>query len=138
MTKICDKEFFERSKLTLVGIGSNTTSRVANVEEATKRLSEFIDIQFDSGVFDSEPLSGKGSPYANRAIAGHTSLTFDQLNARLKAEEIDSGRDKSARERGEVPIDLDIVVFEGATIRPNEFGRDYFNKAMVKMCDTAN
>lgn len=128
-----DSETIETRHLTVVSIGSNTPERRSNVAAAIERLSTQIDIEFKAPVFESSPLSGKGSDYANSLVAGTTALTCEQLTLWLKQDEIACGRDLAARERGDVPLDLDIVYFDGTCLRPAETTRPYYQRALSLM-----
>ena len=38
----------------------------------------------------------------------------------------ENGRDEERRRRGEVPIDIDIVLWNAKTVRPADFAREFF------------
>ena len=40
--------------------------------------------------------------------------------------EYDFGRDSEARERGDVPLDVDIVLFDAEIVRPRDFSQSFF------------
>ena len=57
---------------------------------------------------------------------GVTKLGYDELNLRLKRYETEAGRTDEARRRGEVAVDIDIVMMDDAIVRPRDAAQDYF------------
>ena len=112
----------------VIGLGSNMPDGESKLRMAMEVLSGLLSCQVHSDIYATKPLSGKGPDYRNAVLMGETSLTFEDLNTELKRLETDSGRDASAREHGEVPLDLDIVIYGDKTIRPRDFRQEYFQK----------
>lgn len=71
--------------------------------------------------------------YMNAVISGYIDIPFETLNANLKEYELKHGRDSEARKKGEVPIDLDIVRWNGEIIRPRDYASDYFRKGLTEI-----
>ena len=117
----------------LIGIGSNTTDGAANVARAAEALRAFAEPVGWSGVYATEPLSGKGAPYSNAVAVVATFLSLDELELRLKRYEKENGRDAEARSRGEVSVDLDLVAYGHTILRPEEFTRPYFIKGLDRL-----
>lgn len=111
-----------------IGLGSNTP-------DATKQMSDAIDwlmTQFDevasSDVYSTPPLSGIGPDYLNAVATGLTAMSNDQLNLLLKDYERQAGRTPQSKISGQVPIDLDIVVWDGTVMREKDFSYDFFQR----------
>lgn len=64
--------------------------------------------------------------YLNMVVSLRTRLGRDRLDVRLKKLETDAGRDEQCRLKGEVPLDLDIVIFDGEVIRRRDYESDFF------------
>lgn len=121
----------------LIGIGSNITDGAANVARAAEALCEFAEPMGWSGVYATEPLSGKGAPYSNAVAVVTTFLSLGELELRLKRYETENGRNAEARSRGEVPVDLDLVAYGPTILRPEEFSRPYFIEGLARLPEGA-
>lgn len=69
----------------------------------------------------------------NAVLSGYSDIPFEKLNKDLKAYELKHGRDSEARRKGEVPIDLDIVKWDGEILRPRDYAADYFRKGLTEI-----
>lgn len=73
------------------------------------------------------PALHPGKPeYMNAVVAGSIALHRDALNAALKRYEATCGRNDDMRCRGLVPIDIDIVMWNGAVLRNQDFQQQFF------------
>lgn len=110
-----------------IGVGSNIASRKEIIIEAIKALSlEFIDFKV-SEIYESEAFNGKDAPYLNAVFYGHTSKSCEQVEMMLKQLEIKFGRTPENKPKGEVALDLDLVIWDGRICREVDFERHYFN-----------
>lgn len=96
------------------------------MDGAIRWLESEVESCRSSSVYETPDFYHRHPAYYNAVAEGETPLGFDDLNNRLKKFELDCGRDAESRATGIVPIDLDIVVFNGAVVRPTEFEREYF------------
>ena len=110
----------------VISLGSNIVGREESVMVALKALREICSDGVDSGVYLTRPVSGVGDDYANAVFCGRYDGDQEELSARLKRMEVMAGRDEAARRRGEVPIDLDLVIVDGVVLRLKDYTRDYF------------
>lgn len=110
----------------VISLGSNTENSHANVLAAIARLSGILASSEASEAYFTAPLSGNGSDYCNAVLTGYTSLSEPDLNALLKKMEEEAGRDENARARGDVPLDLDLVIMDGKVLRAKDAEREYF------------
>lgn len=116
------------NKVAVISAGSNTTDREFRVQQAIEFLLSNLTHASASSVYESPAHNGKDAPYFNAVVVGVTDLSLDDFKAKLKQYEADSGRDEITRIEGIVPIDLDIVMWDGRIIRENDFERPYFNR----------
>ena len=65
-------------------------------------------------------------PYYNCVAEITTALDKGAFVALTKEIEKEMGRTEAMKAAGEVPIDIDVVVFDGITLRPSDFSADYF------------
>lgn len=116
------------SSVVVIGIGSNAGDATFNVQQAIEWLLERLSKASVSPVYQTEAF-GKpdAAPYTNAVLTGSTDLPLDEFVASLKEYERTFGRDFAARANDIVPVDLDVVMWEGRILRPTDFSRSYFN-----------
>ncbi|MDE7412208.1 MAG: 2-amino-4-hydroxy-6-hydroxymethyldihydropteridine diphosphokinase [Muribaculaceae bacterium] len=109
-----------------ISIGSNCGDRAGNVEKAIAWLATQLRCLKESDIYETPEVYGRGTPYFNCVAIGETSLSSDEINSLCKEYEVSCGRDAEARLRGEVVIDIDVVIFDGEVLRPVDFSREFF------------
>ncbi len=107
-------------------IGSNFGNRDANVREGLKWLSSILTDFRCSSVYATPDCHGGSKEYMNAVAIGITSSTPKRLESLCKDYEITRGRTPEMRRAGNVPIDIDLVVYDSKVLRPNDFKRDFF------------
>lgn len=109
-----------------LSFGSNYGDKKGNVEAALRWIGSLLDDMQSSDVYETPEVHGYGASYFNAVASGKTGLELEEFNRRLKVYERDCGRTDEARIRKEVPIDIDIVIWDGEIIRPVDFSREFF------------
>ncbi|MDE6649890.1 MAG: 2-amino-4-hydroxy-6-hydroxymethyldihydropteridine diphosphokinase [Muribaculaceae bacterium] len=107
-------------------VGSNCGDRVDHVEKGLKWLSSVL---FDcrcSHIYATPDCHGSCCEYMNAVVKGSTSLTPRELENMCKEYEISMGRDDSARKAGNVPVDIDLVVYDNRILRKKDFSSEFF------------
>lgn len=123
----------------VLSLGSNYGNREEAVASAIKLMSEVLTTAQSSTVYTTPPLSGIGEPYANAVIAGEWDKDFAALEQLCKQTEIEFGRTDERRHLHQVPLDIDIVMFDGKIIRPADFGYAFFQTGYRQLSpDTEN
>lgn len=110
----------------VLSFGSNVPDGRCRVERALRYVSEFVADMRASEIYSTPSVSGDGSIYLNAVATGYIDCGSGRLTALLKEYELKCGRDTSSRLRGEVPIDIDVVIFDGRILRPKDASREYF------------
>lgn len=113
----------------VIGLGSNVAGqRRKAIEEALEWLGRAGTNMVISEIYETNPWGKpeEGPRYRNAVAKLETTLSAETLNEMLKKYELEHGRDDEARKAGRVPIDLDIVIWDGEALRPHEINRDYF------------
>lgn len=118
----------------VISVGSNVADSKRNVARALRDLAILLPGGDDSGVYLTTGVNDPSRLYANGVMWGSYAGTAEKLTALLKDMERDAGRDELARSKGEVPLDLDLVIFDGQIIRPSDYARDYFRKGWDGLC----
>ncbi|MEM6672631.1 MAG: 2-amino-4-hydroxy-6-hydroxymethyldihydropteridine diphosphokinase [Planctomycetota bacterium] len=114
----------EGARLVVLGLGSNVDGP-EQIDRAIDRLSYEYDLLVRSTRYvgppevppDVEP-DASAPPYSNAAILIRTADDFDTLREDLRRIEAELGRDRS--KRGEVAIDLDILLIQGEVVRKDD------------------
>ena len=68
--------------------------------------------------------------YLNQLVRAETPLDIDQLNAQLKETETRMGRTADMRKSGIVPIDLDVLEYDGTRHHLRDWQRSYVRKLL--------
>lgn len=97
-----------------------------NLSKARRCLEEVLfDVRYTSEHW-TEPLnSSRQDNYLNQLAVGNTDLDEQQLNEALKSIELKFGRTPAKRALGIVPIDLDILDFNGKKCHLRDWERPY-------------
>lgn len=114
----------------IISLGSNIARREEMVATGLGWLMSIDPMMRESGIYSSEPVSGHGDPYANAVVEIRTAASLDDLVAIAKDFEKACGRDDKARSEKRVPIDVDIVVFNGRVIRDRDYESPFFRRGM--------
>lgn len=123
MTTISNKR---ASKEALFCIGSNCGDRKENVATALERLGKLLRGFRHSSIYATPDCHGGQKEYLNAVCSGETELTPEQAEAACKEIEVALGRDTEARRRGDVPVDVDLVKYDGNILREKDHRSEFF------------
>ncbi len=112
--------------LTIICLGSNVVERLDIVRHALAQLERWFRVITMSEYYESDDDSGLGEPYVNLVVSGVPLVDLDTLQTNIKALETSFGRDEMSKERGVMPLDIDVVVWHGKVVDPEEYCRPYF------------
>lgn len=107
-------------------IGSNFGDRNAYVYEGLKWLANFLKDFKSSPLYASPDCFGSNREYINAVACGKTTSSVVDLEALCKTFETDCGRDAEMRRSGNVPVDIDLVIYDNEILRPNDYKREFF------------
>lgn len=117
----------EKISKVVLGLGSNSGDRMAALSQAVVSLRDIIPDLCSSSFYETAPVGvNHHGPYMNAVACGSTPLGLIQLDTELKSLEVKAGRDEAARARREVPLDLDIVIYDEEIVRPRDFSQSFF------------
>lgn len=94
-----------------VALGSNMGHREKHIEAAALFLQDLDPNASFSRLFESEPVGPGTQAYLNAVVKFRTGIYPSVLFPRLKAFEIERGRDPLAARWTDRPLDLDIVAW---------------------------
>ncbi len=106
-------------------IGSNT-GRQEKLSYARQALAAFFpDIRFGEIVESEAVGEGFRSPFSNQSARFTTSLSPESLRQTCKEIEKQGGRMPEDKARGIVKLDIDVLVFYGKVLKPEDLKRAY-------------
>ena len=111
-----------------LSVGSNFGSKKDNVAKALEWLENVLTNTHCSSIYETPEVHGYGPSYFNAVLGGSTDLSLYNVNKILKEYERKSGRTPESKERKEVIIDLDIVLWDSEVIKPKDFKRQFFQR----------
>lgn len=110
----------------VICLGSNVEARSECVNVALEWLRNILTDVMASQCYQTDDIKGSGRVYANMVVCGMTELTYSELEQSLKKHEMESGRTAEARKNGDVPLDMDIVIWNDSVIRHKDVSCDFF------------
>ena len=109
-----------------ISVGSNCGNREESVKKAVGWLRTILLDPKCSSVYETPCALKAGKPYMNAVIEGFFSGDAFQLNDLLKEKEREMGRNSQCREKGDVPIDMDIVICDREVFKSWDFRQKFF------------
>ncbi|MGM9802807.1 MAG: 2-amino-4-hydroxy-6-hydroxymethyldihydropteridine diphosphokinase [Muribaculaceae bacterium] len=110
----------------ILSIGSNTADSSTQMHLCVEWIKEHFNLTLLSGIYSSPAINGKDNDYLNAVAAISTAHTHEQLVAIMKQYEQSCGRTPQSKALGNIPIDIDVVLWNGEVIRPKDFAQNYF------------
>lgn len=110
----------------IVCVGSNCGDRKANVADAIEWLRERLQDYRHSPIYATPDCHGGHRVYMNAVCIGKTHMEAAELDTLCKSFELSHGRDATARTEGDVPVDVDVVVYDGNVLRERDFRSEFF------------
>lgn len=110
----------------VISIGSNCGDRKKSVSEALNWLKSILMQTECSEIYETPCARSLGTPYMNAVIKGFYSGDGIDLEDLLKDKELQMGRTSQCREKGEVPIDMDIVLMNNEIIKTWDYRQRFF------------
>lgn len=108
-----------------------------NIDQAIEYLNGgYGEFTARSEIYTSKPcgLNSGDKDYYNCVGFFKTHLSINELEKELKNFEVLMGRQKDDINH-EVPVDIDIVMWEGVIVRPLDYEREYFKKGYDSLID---
>ena len=118
----------------ILSLASNRFQK-ANLSKARCCLEEILsDLQSTVEIW-TQPVGNakRRDAYLNQLVRGTTELDEDALNDWLKQTELSFGRTQAKRLLGIVPIDLDLLEFDGEKRHLNDWERPYVKNLIEEL-----
>lgn len=107
-------------------LGSNVGPRRQKVLDSVDALKEFCEVRSVGPLVESDDITGRGAPYVNLAVRCTTALGIEEFGAKLHELEVAAGRLPSSKAEGVMPLDADIVVWDGAVVNRRDYNASFF------------
>ncbi len=114
-------------------IGSNCGDRELMVDLCLEWLSGILTDMRHSPIYLTPDCHGGARKYMNAVASGFTTLTPSELDRLCKQRELACGRDDAARAAGDVPLDIDLVVYGREILREKDFNSEFFIRGFRDM-----
>lgn len=122
----------------VISLGSNSNDRSVQMDNAVLYLKSIFDGVSYSTIYETQALNGKDAPYLNAVAVANTDLSIVDATKMLKEWECKCGRTIESKLVGSIPIDLDIVVWNGEVVREKDFSCDFFTRGYQQLVPTRN
>ena len=115
-------------------MGSNVKDGLSLLEECCKNVAAVTASSRFSTCYRTSPVGSMPSPdYHNCVGIVETEWDYDRLHDAFKALEKAAGRTPESKCRGEVPLDIDIVVWNGEVKRPRDMEQAYIRIGLSQL-----
>lgn len=121
----------EYSHRCMVCLGSNSDAET-HLSDAFKSLHErYHIVECGDMVRTKAENTIEGSDdYLNQVLTFETDEDAETVRSTLKRIEKEGGRTCLSKQTGVMPLDLDLLMFDGAVLKPDDMERDYVKSAM--------
>lgn len=119
--------------LVYLSLGANCGTREQVLEDVLRILSSEFRNLTHSGLYETPDYHGGPRCYVNAVVKAYTSLSPQSLECRAKELELRFGRTPEARLAGDVPLDIDLVVYDNTIVKPRDFNRSFFSFGYSKL-----
>lgn len=116
-------------------LGSNTVDSASKLDFALSRLADYIAVENHTEAYGCPSYNGLGASYSNVVVVGTTDLTENQLVTRTKIIEIEAGRTPASKLTGNMPLDIDLVIFNDLIVSPDDYRRTHFQLGYQKLAN---
>lgn len=117
----------------ILSVGSNCGDRELQVSSGIEWLTSILSESRASSVYTTGDCHGGIRDYMNAVVIGRTTTEIEDLDRQCKEYELTHGRTAEARRKGDVPVDIDIVVYDEEIIRPKDYKHDFFRIGLEEL-----
>lgn len=122
----------------VLSVGSNCGDRRAQVVSGIEWLESLLSCSRHSQVYTTGDCHGGKRDYMNAVVSGKSRLSPSEIDTLCKEYESDHGRTPEARLQGDVPVDIDVVIYADEILRHKDFRQQFFQigyKALMAESD---
>ena len=118
----------------LISLASNHR-RQQHLQQAHEALRQVLQREAYTPVVGTPAVgasANQANPYLNQLVVAYTTLPATELCQRLKQIETQLGRIPEMRQEGIVPIDLDLLLFDGQRYHERDWERPYVRQLLTQ------
>ncbi len=112
----------------VISIGSNSNDKDWQVENCIAWLKTNLSGVSTSKIYGTPASNRKDPDYLNAVMKAKCKEDFNEIQQKLKDYETVCGRTPLSKQVGDIPMDLDIVIWNGNILRQRDFNQEYFQK----------
>ncbi|MDH6359071.1 2-amino-4-hydroxy-6-hydroxymethyldihydropteridine diphosphokinase [Parabacteroides sp. PF5-9] len=115
----------------VLSLGSNEHA-VENIEKARQLLSDrFEKIRFSQAIYTDPIDMPENSPqFINQVAIAYTMKNPESIKPIIKQIEQHIGRNANDKEKGVIPIDIDLLQWNDLILKPEDMQRDYVTEGL--------
>lgn len=110
----------------VICIGSNSHDREWQMEHAIEWLRKQLSSTRISSIYNTQAENRRDPDYLNAVLEGHCKTDFETISKEVKEYETVCGRTPTSKLQGNIPMDLDIIMWNGEIMRPDDYKKTYF------------
>lgn len=118
----------------LISLGSNMPCGEENMEAAIEEIRAKATFAQFSSMYDTDPVGlHRHARYKNCVGQLHSPKSFEEWKALFKNLEQAAGRNDELRAQGNVPLDIDIVIWNEEVMRPRDLSAEYLQQGLQEI-----
>lgn len=117
----------------IVCIGSNTPDRQGNIRRALEAFNSVGHVTAESSIYENPADNGSDAAYLNAVACIRTDMNEAELSRFIASLEKEAGRTPQSKPSGIMPLDIDVVIVNGAVRRPYDYSRPYFTTGYAQI-----
>lgn len=119
----------------VISVGSNSRDREWQMKHGIEWLKHTLSNTQVSTTYNSVAINNRDADYLNAVMIGKTKKSLDDITTLLKQYETVCGRTPASKLEGCIPIDIDIVMWNGDVMRQRDFAQQYFQRGWQELKD---
>ena len=117
----------------VLSIGSNSRDREWQMRHCIEWLKHILSSVKVSSIYNSVAVNNHDTDYLNAVMIESTKKGLEDISALMKQYETVCGRTPASKLQGEIPIDIDIVLWNNDVIRQRDFAQQYFQRGWQEL-----
>lgn len=119
----------------IICLGTNTESEY-HISLAGKVLSDLFPRILWGEIVETVPEETESAnSYLNQAAVIETDMSFEELKLLFKDIEKECGRTPEGKQKGVIPLDIDLLVFDVKIMKPADMEKKYVKQALSTLPD---
>lgn len=117
----------------VICLGSNIADSENILRRTAETLRGMTEKIIASGLYQGPSHNGIGADYTNVVIGATTRLSLNQMRTVAHALETLEGRTTESKTTGRMPLDADIIEWNGRTEKPEDIALPHFTRGFEQI-----